>query len=49
MVQMVRDDDPDNHKATKELMPSLLCHELPLCISVTHTLTADVLHSKQLR
>lgn len=28
---MVRDNDPDSHKATKELMPSLLCQELPLC------------------
>jgi len=31
MAQMAGDDDPDNHKATKELMPSLLCQELPLC------------------
>jgi hypothetical protein len=32
MAQMVGDDDPDNHKATKEPAPSLLCQELPLCI-----------------
>jgi len=31
MALMEGDDDPDNHKSTKELMPSLLCQELPLC------------------
>jgi len=38
---MAGDDDPDNLKATKELMPTLLCQELPLCKDNFHNTYSD--------